>query len=84
MWYNLLKNPEAFLKAQKEVDEVVGDKVITLDMLPKLTYIDACIKETLRLNSPIPAFGVIPRGDQLLGGKYRIKADDAISLNLKG
>ncbi len=84
LWYNLLKNPEAFHRAQKQVDEVVGDKVLSLDMLPKLTYLDSAIKETLRLNSPIPSFSVIPRDDCLLGGKYRIQATDAILLNLHG
>jgi cytochrome P450/NADPH-cytochrome P450 reductase len=84
MWYNLLKHPEAFHKAQKQVDEVVGDKVLSIEMLPKLPYIDACIKETLRLNSPIPAFGVIPREETLLGGKYRVKKGDVVNVNLKG
>ncbi|KAK5166584.1 uncharacterized protein LTR77_008127 [Saxophila tyrrhenica] len=84
LWYNLLKNPEAFHKAQKQVDEVVGDHVLSVEMLPKLTYIDACIKETLRLNSPIPLFSVIPTDDTLLGGKYRIEKSDAITVNLAG
>ena len=44
LWYNLLKNPEAFHKAQQQTDSLVGDKVLTVEMLPKLTYIDACIK----------------------------------------
>ena len=54
-------------------------------MLPKLQYIDACIKETLRLNSPIPVFTVIPKEDtSLAGGKYRVKKGDTITMNLKG
>ena len=85
MWYNLLKNPEKFHKAQAEVDSVVGDGVLTLDHLPKLQYIDACIKETLRLNSPIPAFGLIPKEDTYLAnGKYKVNRGDVINVNLKG
>ena len=85
MWYNLLKNPDKFHKAQKEVDEVVGDSVITLDMLPKLHYIDACIKETLRLDSPIALFSVIPKEDTFLaGGRYRIRKGDEFLVSLKG
>lgn len=84
LWYNLLKNPEVFHKAQKEVDDVVGDSVLTIDMLSKLPYIDACLKETLRLNSPIPSFGVIPRDETLLGDRYRVKKGDSVVVNLKG
>ncbi|KAK3705239.1 hypothetical protein LTR37_013400 [Vermiconidia calcicola] len=85
MWYNLLKHPEAFHKAQKEVDDIVGDQVLSLDMLPKLTYIDACIKETLRLNSPIPLVSVNPKEDtSLAGGKYRVKKGDVMTINNKG
>jgi cytochrome P450/NADPH-cytochrome P450 reductase len=85
MWYNLLKHPEKFHKAQAEVDAIVGDKVLTLDHLPKFQYIDACIKETLRLNSPIQAYNVIPREDTyLLNGKYKVNRGDDITVNLKG
>ncbi|KAK2611954.1 hypothetical protein QQS21_002060 [Conoideocrella luteorostrata] len=85
LWYNLLKNPEKFHKAQQEIDNVVGDSVVTPDMLPKLTYIDACIKETLRLNGPISLFTVVPREDTwLANGKYAVKKDTAIFVNIKG
>jgi cytochrome P450 / NADPH-cytochrome P450 reductase len=85
MWYQLMKNPEKFHKAQAEVDSVVGDSVVTLDHLPKLPYIDACIKETLRLNSPIAGFGVIPKEDTyLLNGKYKVNRGDVMSVNLAG
>lgn len=85
MFYNLLKHPDKYHKAQAEVDSVVGDNVVTLDHLSKLPYIDACIKETLRLNSPISAFGVIPKKDTTIGnGKYKLYRGDAITFNVKG
>ena len=78
-------SPGSKLKAQAEVDAVVGDNVVTLDHLSKLPYIDACIKETLRLNSPISAFGVIPKKDTTIGnGKYKLYRGDAITFNVKG
>jgi cytochrome P450 / NADPH-cytochrome P450 reductase len=40
-FYQLLKNPEAYRKAQQEVDEVVGKGPITVEHLPKLHYIAA-------------------------------------------
>lgn len=41
MMYNLLKNPETYRKAQKEVDEVIGTGAIKLEHIPKLKYINA-------------------------------------------
>lgn len=40
-FYKLIKNPEAYLKVQKEVDEVCGTDAIKLEHLPKLQYIAA-------------------------------------------
>lgn len=85
MWYNFLKHPETFFKAQKQVDEVVGDKVISVDMLPKLTYIDAAIKETLRLSTPIQVPTSTSKADTYIGGgKYKINKNDNIVFNLRG
>lgn len=38
-YYNLIKNPEKFLKAQKQVDDVVGDSVLSLEHVSKLDYV---------------------------------------------
>ncbi|KAG9612638.1 cytochrome P450, partial [Aureobasidium melanogenum] len=83
-YYNLLKNPDKLLKVQREVDEVVGDNVLELQHLPKLTYLDACIKETLRLSSPISRWSVCPREDTTLQGKYEVKKDVQLGANLRG
>ncbi|CAK1356734.1 unnamed protein product [Cercospora beticola] len=80
-YYNLLKHPEVLLKAQKIVDEVVGDEVLALEHVPKLEYIDACIKETLRLSSPIGGFTVSSKTDQIIGGKYLIPANTPVTVN---
>lgn len=40
-FYQLLKHPEAYRKAQQEVDEVVGTGAITVDHLGRLPYIMA-------------------------------------------
>ena len=44
MFYHLLKNPDKMFKAQKEVDEVLGSSPFELSHIPKLKYIDACLK----------------------------------------
>jgi cytochrome P450/NADPH-cytochrome P450 reductase len=81
----LLNNPETLHKAQQEVDEVLGDNVMTVNHISKLTYIDACLKETLRLSSPITSINVKPKQDTTLGGgKYAVSTDTFIQINMRG
>ncbi|CAM4841106.1 unnamed protein product, partial [Rotaria magnacalcarata] len=53
--YYLLKNPHALQKAREEADQY---NEITVDKLSKLKYIDAVLKETLRLQPTAPFFTV--------------------------
>ncbi|KAF2791002.1 cytochrome P450 [Melanomma pulvis-pyrius CBS 109.77] len=77
-FYQLLKHPEAYRKAQQEVDDVVGQGTIRVEHLAKLPYISAVLRETLRLNATIPLFIVEPFEDTLLAGKYPVKAGETI------
>ena len=54
--YNLLKHPAAYNAAQKEVDTVIGDSAIKSKHLKQLKYINAVLRETLRLHPTAPAF----------------------------
>lgn len=83
LFYHLTANPEKMLKAQQEVDNVVGDSVLTVSMLPKLKYIDACLKETLRVTSIAPIFVVTSIMDQVLGGKYFVKEGQDVMMMLR-
>ncbi|PSN67382.1 cytochrome P450 [Corynespora cassiicola Philippines] len=78
-FYAMLKNPDTFQKAQKEVDEVMGREPVTVDKIFKLKYIPAVLRETLRQCSPIPGITFEPIKDELLGGKYPVKKDEPIS-----
>jgi cytochrome P450/NADPH-cytochrome P450 reductase len=72
VFYYLLKNPEAYQQAQREVDEMIGNKPITADHLSKLPYLNAVLRETLRLSPTAPVIVVQPNEDTVIGGKYAV------------
>ncbi|KAK2772190.1 bifunctional p-450:NADPH-p450 reductase [Colletotrichum kahawae] len=77
-FYQLLKHPECYQKAQQEVDSVVGKGRIHVDHLSKLPYINGVLRETLRVNATIPVFSVEAFEDTLLAGKYPVKKGEVI------
>jgi cytochrome P450 / NADPH-cytochrome P450 reductase len=78
----MLKNPSTYFAAQREVDTVVGTNKITPKHLNELKYLNAVLRETLRLSptAPIIQRGVRPEntGDTILGGKYVIPRDQGV------
>ncbi|KIW06988.1 uncharacterized protein PV09_02646 [Verruconis gallopava] len=72
----MLKNPSTYFKAQKEVDEVIGKEKVNVKHLGKLKYLNALLKETLRLHPTAPAYfrAVRPENKEekptIGGGKY--------------
>ena len=68
--YYLVKHPEAMRKAREEADQVDCD---SQEKLSGLVYIEAVLKETLRLKPTAPGF-ILDSEDPLdLPGGYRIK-----------
>jgi cytochrome P450 len=55
--YALAKHPEAAAKLREELDRELGGRRMTFGDLPRLRYLDACARETLRLFPPAYAFG---------------------------
>ncbi|KAK0637841.1 Bifunctional cytochrome P450/NADPH--P450 reductase [Lasiodiplodia hormozganensis] len=83
LFYYLLKDPQAYQKAQKEVDDVIGREPINVGHLSKLPYITALLRETLRLQSPAPLFTLSSEDSpQILQGKYRVDAGEPIAVLL--
>lgn len=72
-FYYLLKSPSAYKKAQSEVDQVIGKNPITVDHLTKLPYLNAVLRESIRLQPTAPAIGLHAKEDTTLGGKYECK-----------
>ncbi|NDD30790.1 MAG: cytochrome P450 [Proteobacteria bacterium] len=54
---HLLSNPETLARLKVELDEGVGDARITPAHLPNLPYLEAVLKETLRLTPILPLVG---------------------------
>ncbi|XP_010523700.1 PREDICTED: cytochrome P450 76C4-like [Tarenaya hassleriana] len=59
----LLRNPTKMTKVQTEIGRVIGENVVFDDSdIQKLPYLQAVVKETLRLHPPVPF--LIPRKAQ--------------------
>ncbi|SCO91324.1 related to bifunctional P-450:NADPH-P450 reductase [Fusarium oxysporum] len=77
-FYYLMQHPETLEKARKEVDQVIGKGGITADHLGKLAYIDAILREALRLMPTAPGYYVTPFEDEVVGGRYLIEKGAAV------
>jgi len=81
----MLKHPRVLHLAQAEVDEVLGNGPMDIKHIDKLKYIDAVLRETIRLHPTVTAIGRHTRSgeDELIGdGKYRIGAKDVAILGI--
>ncbi|EUC54437.1 cytochrome P450 family:NADPH-P450 family reductase [Rhizoctonia solani AG-3 Rhs1AP] len=78
---HIMKNPEVYSKVRQEVDAVLGQEPIKLEHLSKLTYINAVLRESLRVTPSIPEFAVTCDKDEIIGdGKYLIKAGTTVAV----
>jgi cytochrome P450 len=69
--YQLLRHPAVYLKVLDEIETLFKkESDITFESIMKIEYLDACIKESLRLYPPIPIFNPrigAPKGTMVLG-----------------
>ncbi|CAE6503914.1 unnamed protein product [Rhizoctonia solani] len=76
---HVMKNPEVYAKIRNEVDTVLGKEPIKFEHLSKLTYINAVLRESLRVTPSIGQYAVTPHKDEIIGdGKYLIKKDTIV------
>lgn len=52
----LLKTPTSLQTAQKKVDKIVGQERVQIHHLKEMKYLNAVLRETLRLNPTVPAY----------------------------
>eukprot|EP00928_Gymnodinium_smaydae_P003824 TRINITY_DN1134_c1_g1_i1.p1 TRINITY_DN1134_c1_g1~~TRINITY_DN1134_c1_g1_i1.p1 ORF type:complete len:376 (+),score=32.59 TRINITY_DN1134_c1_g1_i1:108-1130(+) len=79
----MIANPRVEAKLVDEIRHVVGDEELTTDHISKLTYLDWCIKETLRLLPPASNVERISvAGDLMLAGKWKIHRKEAIIIDM--
>ena len=50
---HLLKNPKAYLRAQQEVENIVGTGAIEVKHVKEMVYLNAVLRETLRLTPTV-------------------------------
>jgi cytochrome P450/NADPH-cytochrome P450 reductase len=81
--YFLVKHPEVLARARAEVDRAMGrHSPPTYEQLLRLPYLVQVLKESLRLWPPAPGFKVAPYQDMVVGGRYCVARDEAVTLFL--
>ncbi|KAJ0570849.1 putative cytochrome P450 [Helianthus annuus] len=88
----LVSNPLVLRKAQEEVENYVGrDRIVEESDLKNFVYLQAIVKETMRLYPPVPSLlprectedcvvggYVVPKGTRLLINSWKIQHDPEI------
>jgi len=79
----LMANPEVEAKLRAEIEEVVGTGDVEAGHLPQLTYLDWCLKETLRLLPPAGSYQRMSfQEDMLLGGRWKVQQYTPIIIDI--
>jgi cytochrome P450 len=82
-WYELGRNPGVLKRIEQELAEVLGDRAITVDDLPKVPYLAATIDETMRLHPPAYMTGREVLRDIKIGG-HDIPAKSTLLIYIRG
>lgn len=86
-WHLLSDHPEVVRRLESELDEVLGDRMPTLEDIPRLPYTEMVIKESMRLYPPAWRVGrealedcevggyPIPKGAQVVMSQWLMHRD---------
>jgi len=81
----LLREPAILAQAYAEVDRVLpGDRRPEYADVAKLSLIERVLKEALRLWPTAPAYTLAPYADEVVGGRWRLKADAQVNVFTPG
>ncbi|MFQ3648273.1 MAG: cytochrome P450 [Anaerolineae bacterium] len=83
-FYVLSQHPEVEAKLHAELDTVLGGRLPTFEDLPKLTYTEKVIKETMRLYPPAWSVTREPIVPVRLADKYDLKKGETLMVNIYG
>ena len=75
------KHPEVMIQARDEVDSIIATDEVTITHVDGLDYLDAMIKETLRLYPPIHVGNRIVNDDTTISG-YELKAGTRVMASI--
>ncbi|CAL4888878.1 unnamed protein product [Urochloa decumbens] len=82
MLAELINHPEAMRKVREEIDAAVGgDRIIGEADLPRLPYLQAAFKETLRLHPGAPIAHRVSAAEVIAGG-FTVPAGTAVFINV--
>jgi cytochrome P450 len=79
--YLLGSHPAALARVRQEGEAALAGASPSLDLLPRLTFLDAVLDETLRLYPPIHVANRLARGEVHIGG-YRIPPGTRVMLSI--
>ncbi|KAJ4509695.1 Pisatin demethylase [Exophiala dermatitidis] len=74
--YHLMRSPEKLEKLRREIDEAIEERgskdMLSFQEAQKLPYLQACIKEALRVHpaTGLPMVRVVPEGGAMIAGRY--------------
>ena len=74
----LAQHPEVALQVIDELDSVLGGDLPSYEMLPRLTYLEAVVKESMRVMTPIPYIARHATAATNLGGVELTMGDRVI------
>jgi cytochrome P450 len=71
--YRLLANPDALARVKAEIAAAAGDGPLAAKDVPRLEYLDAVIKESMRMNPVVPVVGRVLQQPMRVG-RYKLPA----------